>query len=148
MEKPSAISLEKLSQLQKSVLVMLLEKRYELLGRAAFRDLVKKLYWGHAHLKANGHACSVSLSRAIASLEARGFIVRAAHSGWRLTYPLVTGSLGDLVNNGEMFAILAWKEKKDLYAQVGLRGPSRESLGFSQPAQAPKRKGVEVELSL
>jgi len=141
MRRP--VPLDKLSGLQRLVLVLLLEERYSMLKRREFRDLVKGLYWGQTHALAKGPSVAVSLSRALSRLEERGFIVRFTHGGWRLTYPAVTGSVSDLVNNGEMFAILAWKEKKDLYAQLGLRGPTLESLGVGaseSPARAKEKR--------
>lgn len=60
-----------------------------------------------------------------------------------MTCPVVTGSISDLVNNGEMFAFLAWRQNAPLYRKLGLLGPTLESLGISP---APQRKGVEVEL--
>lgn len=113
---------------------MLLEPRYWALKRRAFREAVKAFYWSPEHATAKPGSVAANLSRALARLEERGLIVRAPWGGWRLTYPLVTGDPNDLVNNGETYAILAWKDKKELCTQLGLRGPP------------PPRKGVEVNL--
>jgi hypothetical protein len=126
MKRP--VSLSKLSQLQRLILVMLLEAGCERLRRRQFRDLVKRLYWGSSHAKAS--ACSASLSRALSALEARRYLERT-RSGWRLS-----DSESDLVNNGYIFAVLAWQRAKELYALLGLRGPA--------PTQ--KSPGVHVEL--
>ena len=100
------VSLDKLSQLQKLTLVALLEPRYSCLKGREFRSLIKRLYWGKTHAQARGPAVAVSLSRALARLEERGYIVRFA-GGWQLT-----DSDTDFVHNGWLFAILAWDRAK------------------------------------
>jgi hypothetical protein len=122
------------------ILVVLLESRYTLLKCRQFRSPVKTLYWDQ---NVSASVAAVSLCRAITRLEERGLIERFSHGGWRLTCPA-----GDFVRNGDMFALLAWQKNALLYAQVGLRGPDTKAWRLSQQAEAPKRKGVEVELKL
>jgi hypothetical protein len=139
---PGSESLAKLSQLQRLILVVLLEPRYERLSRRQFRDLVKRLYWGKAHALARGPSVAVSLSRAITRLEERGYIERFAPGGWRLTCPET-----DFVRNGWLFAILAWERAKELYALVGLSGPPvQRPPQNGAPGQEQLGAGVKVEL--
>jgi len=65
------ISYEKLSQLQKLILVALSEPRYAVMKRPAFNRLVKRLYYGK-----DGRVATSSLSRAYQRLEDRQYIVR------------------------------------------------------------------------
>jgi len=139
MKMPSSPSLEKLSRLQRLILVVLLEKGCSRLSRPTFRSLVKKLYWGERHAPSQKEVVAKSLSRALARLEGRGYIVRTG-KGWQL-------SCSDLVNNGLVFAILAWQRAPGAYALLGLHGPDAESLGLKATGvPKPKTKGVEIQL--
>jgi hypothetical protein len=140
MKIPGSESLAKLSQLQRLILVVLLEPRYSALKCREFRALIKGLYWGFGYPGAA--AAAVSLSRALSRLEERGYIVRRFPGCWELTC-----SESDFVRNGWLLALCAWGQKKELYAELGLRGPSRKSLGISEPAKT-ERSGVKVELHI
>src|SRR5271166_2433003 len=106
MKRP--IPLLKLSQLQRLILVVLLEPRYSALKRREFRALIKLLYWGCGYPRAT--AAAVSLSRALSRLEGRGYLERT-RSGWALRTI-------DPTNSGLMTALYAWQQKKELYLQV------------------------------
>jgi len=50
-------------------------------------------------------------------------------------------------DNGMMLAFMAWAQKRELYALLGLKGPPLEALGI-EPANAgsnTERPGVHVE---
>ncbi len=123
MEK---ISLEKLSQLQKLILVALSEPRYAVMKRRAFDRTQKRLYWGK-----DSRAATSSLSRAYQRLEDRQYIARSA-GRWKLTD-------SDPYDNGVMLAFMAWAQKRELYARLGLRGPPLEAL--PQLQEEPEQKG-------
>jgi hypothetical protein len=139
MKIPGSESLAKLSQLQRLILVVLLEPRYSALKCREFRALIKGLYWGFGYPGAA--AAAVSLSRALSRLEERGYIVRRSSGCWELTC-----SESDFVRNGWLFALCAWGQKKELYTKAGLSGPTLQSLGLS-PEPAPEPKGVQVTLN-
>jgi DNA-binding transcriptional ArsR family regulator len=129
MKKP--VSLDKLSQLQRLILVMLLEERMWRLRRRQFRALAKEIYWGKDVSKA---VASASMSRALSRLEERGLIERERHGGWSLST-----QVSDLARNGYMYAILAWERGAHVYVAAGFRGPD---------IKPPERKGVQVNLVL
>ena len=126
MSRP--VSLNKLSQLQRLILVMLLDERVAGLRRKEFRLLAKQLYWGR---RASPNVAAADLSRAMSSLEGRGLLTRSFRS-WEL-------STDEVAKSGYVFALIAWKQKKDLYEKLGLRPPSFGST-------PPQRKGVTVQL--
>src|SRR5690242_12815049 len=105
MEK---ISYEKLSQLQKLILVALSEPRYAVMKRRAFNRAIKRLYYGK-----NSRVATASLSRAYQRLEDRQYIAR---SGGRWTL-----ADSDPYDNGMMLAFLAWAQKREFYARLGLK---------------------------
>jgi hypothetical protein len=125
------ISYEKLSQLQKLILVALSEPRYAVMKRRAFNRTIKRLYYGK-----DSRVATASLSRAYQRLEDRQYIVRFG-GRWKLTD-------SDPYDNGVMLAFMAWAQKRELYARLGLRGPPLEALGIK--AEKGARPGVEVEL--
>jgi hypothetical protein len=129
--------LNKLSQLQRLILVMLLEKRLWSLTCREFRRVVKRLYWG---AEAASAVATVDLCRALRRLEERGLIERFTHGGWRLTCPE-----NDFVRNGDMHALLAWQNGARMYVKAGLRGPHPPNSVLAGPV-TEQRKGVEVEL--
>jgi hypothetical protein len=138
MEK---ISFEKLSQLQKLILVGLSEPRYAVMKRREFNRLIKRLYYGK-----DSRVATSSLSRAYQRLEERQYILRF-RGCWKLTDPTDV-NLDNLGDNGVMFAFLAWVHNRKFYALLGLKGPPLEALGI-RPAEArleTERKGVDVEL--
>jgi hypothetical protein len=137
MKRPKPLA--KLSRLQRLILVVLLDEQYAHFKRREFRAFLKLLHWGFGYPKPE--ATSVSLSRALARLEERGYIVRRFPGCWRLT-DFDPGAPADC---GDVMAINAWAQQKERYAQLGLRGPSRESFGLS-PEPVPQPKGVEVNL--
>ena len=72
-------SFEKLSELQRLILVALSEPRYAVMKRRAFNRTLKRLYWGK-----DSRAATSSLSRAYQRLEDRQYIVRFG-GRWKLT---------------------------------------------------------------
>jgi hypothetical protein len=135
MERP--LPLNKLSQLQRLILVILLEKRLWSLKCRQFRRVVKRLYWG---ADVSPSVAASDLCRALSRLEERGLIERFTHGGWRLTC-----SESDFVRNGDMYALLAWRNGHHFYMQVGLRGPDPQTLSGGPVTE--QRKGVEVTLN-
>ena len=128
------ISYGNLSQLQRLILVALCEPRYAAMKRRAFNRLVKRLYWGK-----DSRVATSSLSRAYQRLEDRQYIVRFGGC-WKLTD-------SNPNDNGMMLAFMAWAQKRELYALLGLKGPPLEALGI-EPANAgsnTERPGVHVE---
>src|SRR6266446_2627484 len=89
------ISYEKLSQLQKLILVALSEPRYAVMKRRAFNRTIKRLYYGK-----DSRVATSSLSRAYQRLEDRQYIGRSG-GRWKLTD-------SDPLDNGVMLAFLAW----------------------------------------
>jgi hypothetical protein len=89
------ISYEKLSQLQKLILVALLEARYAVLKRRESNRTIKRLYYGN-----DSRVATSSLSRAYQRLEDRRYIARFGRR-WKLTD-------SDPFDNGVMLAFLAW----------------------------------------
>jgi len=75
----SRISYEKLSQLQKLILVALLEPRYAVMKRRELNRLIKWLYYGK-----DSRVATSSLSRAYQRLEDRQYIMRFG-GRWKLT---------------------------------------------------------------
>ncbi len=70
------ISFEKLSQLQKLILVALSEASYTVMKRRAFNRTIKRLYYGK-----DSRVATSSLSRAYQRLEDRQYIVRSRSTG-------------------------------------------------------------------
>ena len=70
------ISYEKLSQLQKLILVALSEARYAVMKRRAFNRTIKRLYYGK-----DSRVATSSLSRAYQRLEDRQYIRAPADAG-------------------------------------------------------------------
>jgi hypothetical protein len=134
MKKP----LHQLSQLQRLILVLLLEEGYAQLARPALRRHLKRLYWGERHALAKKELVAKSLSRALLRLEGRGYLERTRH-GWALTCSEAN------FDNGWVMALNAWGQQKELYIKAGLKGPTLKSLGLS-PEPAPEPKGVQVSL--
>jgi hypothetical protein len=132
MEK---ISFEKLSQLQKLILVALCEPRYALMKRREFNRLIKRLYYGK-----DSRVAISSLSRAYQRLEDRKYILRFG-GRWQLT-----NSDNDPHDNGLMLAFLAWAQNREFYALFGLKGPPLEELGIKPKSEA--KPGVEVNLDI
>jgi hypothetical protein len=128
------ISYEKLSQLQKLILVALSEPRYAAMKRPAFNRLVKRLYYGK-----DSRVATSSLSRAYQRLEDRQYIVRFG-GRWKLTD-------SNPNDNGVMLAFLAWAHNREFYALLGLNGPPLEALGIepAKPGSNTERPGVHVE---
>jgi hypothetical protein len=140
------ISYEKLSQLQKLILVALSEPRYALMKRRAFNRTIKRLYYGK-----DSRVATSSLSRAYQRLEDRQYIARFG-GRWKLTD-------SDPLDNGVMVAFLAWANNREFYALLGLRGPPLEWLAQIEPEQKeeakgeallpePRRPGVKTPLDL
>jgi hypothetical protein len=111
-------------QLQKLILVALSEARYAVMKYRAFNRLVKRLYYGK-----DSRAATSSLSRAYQRLEDRQYIVRFG-GRWKLTD-------SNPYDNGVMLAFLAWGQKRELYALLGLKGPPLEWLSQIQSNGEP-----------
>jgi hypothetical protein len=130
MEK---ISYEKLSQLQKLILVALSEPRYAVMKRRSFNRTIKRLYYGK-----DSRVATSSLSRAYQRLEDRQYISRSG-GRWKL-------SDSNPLDNGVMLAFLAWANNREFYALLGLRGPPLEALRIKPTnASNTERPGVHVE---
>jgi hypothetical protein len=125
------ISYEKLSQLQRLILVALSEPRYAVMKRREFNRTIKRLYYGK-----DSRVATSSLSRAYQRLEDRQYIVRFG-GRWKLTD-------SNPNDNGMMLAFMAWAQKRELYARLGLKGPPLEALGIKP--KTGDRQGVKVEL--
>jgi len=122
MKIPGSESLAKLSQLQRLILVVLLEPRYSALKRREFRALIKGLYWGFGYPGAA--AAAVSLSRALSRLEERGYIVRRFPGCWELTC-----SESDFVRNGWLLALCStrnWVSAVRAGKASGSQSPQRQ----------------------
>ena len=114
MEK---ISYEKLSQLQKLILVALCEPRYAIMKRREFNRLIKRLYYGK-----DSRVATSSVSRAYQRLEDRKYILRFG-GRWQLT-----NSDNDPYDNGLMLAFVAWAQNREFYALFGLKGPTARNV--------------------
>jgi hypothetical protein len=108
------------------ILVALFEPRYAVMKRRAFNRALKRLYWGK-----DSRAATASLSRAYQRLEERQYLRRSA-GRWKL-------SDSDPLDNGVMLAFMAWAQKRELYARLGLRGPPLKAL--PQLQEEPEQKG-------
>jgi DNA-binding HxlR family transcriptional regulator len=149
------ISFEKLSELQKFILVALMEPRYAAARPREFAAAIRRLYWCR-----DTPNTRKSLSRALQRLEQRGYIMRLDRH-WQLTD-------SDPSNNGAIVAIMAWAQRRELYAtKMGFQGalrllqktttadPEKETQKQSlsqmeQVLQAPQkeRPGVKTPLDL
>ncbi len=109
------VSCGKLSQLQKLILVALSEPRCAVMKRRGFNQTIKRLYYGK-----DSRVATSSLSRAYQRLEDRQYVARSG-GRWKLTD-------SDPYDNGVMLAFLAWGQKRDFYALLGLKGPPLEAL--------------------
>ena len=125
------ISFEKLSQLQRLILVALCEPRYAVMKRREFNRTIKRLYWGN-----DSRVATSSLSRAYQRLEDRQYIVPFG-GRWRLTD-------SNPLDNGVMLAFLAWAQKREFYALLGLRGPPLKALETKPKTE--DNQGGKVEL--
>lgn len=106
-------SFQKLSELQKFVLVALMEPRFVTARPREFHAAIRRPYWGR-----DTPSTRKSLSRALQHLEQRGYIMRLDRH-WQLTH-------SDASNNGVMMAFLAWAQRRELYVQkMGFQGALR-----------------------
>jgi hypothetical protein len=127
MEK---ISYEKLSQLQKLILVALAEPRYAVMKRRAFNQTIKRLYYGK-----DSRAATSSLSRAYQRLEDRQYVARSG-GRWKLTD-------SNPLDSGVMLSFLAWGNNKEFYALLGLKGPPLDWLLQMPSDEESKNKGTQ-----
>ena len=121
------ISFEKLSELQKFILVALMEPRYAAAKPREFAAAIRRLYWGR-----DSPNTRKSLSRALQRLERRGYIMRVDRH-WQLT-----GSDAlDYNRSGLGMAFLAWAERIEPYARIGFQGalPFLQKTNSAAPAQ-------------
>ena len=110
------ISFEKLSELQKFILVALMEPRYAAAGPREFAAAIRRLYWGR-----DSPNTRKSLSRALQRLERRGYIIRVDRH-WQLT----GSDPFDTKHNGLGMAFLAWAQRIELYVhKMGFQGALR-----------------------
>jgi hypothetical protein len=121
------ISFEKLSELQKFILVALMEPRYAAARPREFAAAIKRLYWGR-----DSPNTRKSLSRALQRLERRGYIMRLDRH-WQLT----GSDPFDTKHNGLTMAFLAWAQRIELYARIGFQGALRfvRKTNSAAPAQ-------------
>jgi len=68
-------------------------------------------------------------------LEDRQYIVRFG-GRWKPTD-------SDPYDNGVMLAFLAWAQKRELYARLGLKGPPLEALPQITSEEQPEQKGIQ-----
>ena len=106
------ISFEKLSELQKFILVALMEPKLAAARPREFAAAIRRLYWGR-----DTPNTRKSLSRALQRLEQRGYIMRLGRR-WQLTH-------SDPLDNGVMMAFLAWDQRRELYIKFGFQGALR-----------------------
>lgn len=126
------ISCERLSKLQRLLLVMLSEPGIAVLKRRQFNRVAMWLYWGK-----ESRVNRLSLGRALRRLETRNCVRRSA-GRWVLTE-------GPLGNSGVELAFLAWAREQEFWGRFGLKGPRREALVVKTKISA--RPGVLVELN-
>ena len=91
--------------------------------RRAFNRTVKFLYYGK-----DSRVATSSLSHAYQRLEDRQYIARFG-GRWKLTD-------SNPYDNGVMLAFLAWAQKREFYARLGLKGPLT-GWCFDQPEASP-----------
>ena len=123
------ISFEKLSELQKFILVALMEPRYAAAGPREFAAAIRRLYWGR-----DSPNTRKSLSRALQRLERRGYIMRLDRH-WQLT----GSDPFDTKHNGLGMAFLAWAQRIELYARMGF--PRGAPLLAENKQRHPRPKG-------
>ncbi len=100
------------------------------IGRWSKNRTIKQLYYGK-----DSRVATSSLSRAYQRLEDRQYIVRFG-GRWKLTD-------SDPYDNGMMLASMAWAQKRELYALLGLKGPPLEWLSQIQSDGEPTQKGIQ-----
>ena len=106
------VSFEKLSELQKFILVALMEPRYAAARPREFAAAIRRLFWGR-----DTSNTRKSLSRALQRLEQRGYIMRLDRH-WQLTD-------SNPIDNGLIMAFLAWDQRIELYTKFGFQGALR-----------------------
>jgi hypothetical protein len=127
------ISFEKLSELQKFILVALMEPRYAAARPREFAAAIRRLYWGR-----DSPNTRKSLSRALQRLEQRGYIMRLDRH-WQLT----GSDPFDIKHNGLGMAFLAWAQRIELYARIGFQGALR--FVRKTTSAAPAQKEIKNE---
>jgi hypothetical protein len=132
------ISFEKLSELQKFVLVALMETALAARGPREFALAIRRLYWGR-----DTPSTRKSLSRALGRLEQRGYIMRLDRH-WQLTD-------SDPANSGVMMAFLAWAQRMELYTKFGFQGALRvlQKTNSADPEKETQKRTVsQIERAL
>jgi hypothetical protein len=119
------ISCNRLSKLQRLILVALSEPRFALMTRREFRRAIKHLYWGR-----DDRVTIASLCQSLARLEERRYLLRT-RGHWQLT-----DSSHNLGDNGLLLAVLAWMRSPQRYTLLGLRGPPTEMFARSPRVEA------------
>src|SRR6516225_6395699 len=113
---PENFSFQKLSELQKFILVALMEPKFATARPREFAAAIRRLYWGR-----DTPNTRKSLSRALQRLEQRGYIMRLDRH-WQLT----GSDPFDTKHNGLGMAFLAWAQRMELYVQkMGFQGALR-----------------------
>jgi hypothetical protein len=108
---PKSFSFQKLSELQKFILVALTETRYAAARPREFSAAIRRLYWE----RGDTPSTRKSLSRALRRLEQRGYIMRLDRH-WQLTCT-------NPFDNGVIMAVMAWAQRRELYVQkMGFQG--------------------------
>jgi len=133
------ISFEKLSELQKFILVALMEPRYAAAKPREFAAAIRRLYWGR-----DSPSTRKSLSRALQRLERRGYIMRVDRH-WQLT----GSDPFDNKHNGLGMAFLAWAQRMELYIQkMGFQGALRlvKRPTSADPAQKETQKQTASQI--
>jgi hypothetical protein len=142
MEKfsfPKKFSFEKLSKLQKFILVVLTESQYSAATLREFSAAIRQLYWGR-----DTPSTRKSLSRALQRLEQRGYIMRLDRH-WQLTH-------SNPLDNGAMMAFMAWAQHREFYVQrMGFVGafhllPKRTTADPEKETRKPTVSQIEQVL--
>ena len=128
------ISFEKLSELQKFILVALMEPRYAAAKPREFAAAIRRLYWGR-----DSPSTRKSLSRALQRLERRGYIMRVDRH-WQLT----GSDPFDNKHNGLGMAFLAWAQRMELYTKFGFQGALRvlQKTNSADPEKETQKRTV------
>jgi hypothetical protein len=114
---------EKLSRLQRFIMIALLETRFMAMPRREFSQFVYKTWF-----KRESPAVRSSLSRAYQRLEAREFLIRR-QGCWRLTT--------EMHSNGYIVGFDLWtKYRQGVLQDFGLKGPPQEWI-----ASPPQERG-------
>src|SRR6516225_3743755 len=136
---PENFSFQKLSELQKFILVALMEPKFATARPREFAAAIRRLYWGR-----DTPNTRKSLSRALQRLEQRGYIMRLDRH-WQLTH-------SNPLDNGAMMAFMAWAQHREFYVQrMGFVGafhllPKRTTADPEKETRKPTVSQIEQVL--